>query len=31
MMILVSYDVSTVDVDGPKRLRRLARACLDFG
>lgn len=31
MMILVSYDVSTVDVDGPKRLRRLARACLDYG
>lgn len=31
MMVLVSYDVSTVDADGPKRLRRVAKACRDFG
>jgi CRISPR-associated protein Cas2 len=30
MMILVSYDVSTQD-DGSRRLRRVARACQDFG
>ncbi|MDR2032920.1 MAG: CRISPR-associated endonuclease Cas2, partial [Azoarcus sp.] len=29
-MILVSYDVSTQD-DGNRRLRRVARACQDFG
>lgn len=31
MMVLVSYDVSTVTPDGPKRLRRVAKACRDFG
>jgi len=31
MMVLVSYDVSTVDADGPKRLRRVAKACRDYG
>lgn len=31
MMVLVSYDVSTVTTDGERRLRRIARACLDFG
>ena len=31
MMVLVSYDVSTEDAGGPRRLRRVARACLDFG
>lgn len=31
MMVLVSYDVSTTDPGGPRRLRRLARACQDFG
>jgi CRISPR-associated protein Cas2 len=31
MLVLVSYDVSTKDVGGPKRLRRVARACEDFG
>lgn len=30
MMVLVSYDVST-EGDGARRLRRVARACLDFG
>lgn len=31
MMILVSYDVSTVDRQGRNRLRRVAKACLNFG
>ena len=31
MMVLVSYDVSTIDKAGRNRLRRVARACLDFG
>ena len=31
MKILVAYDVSTVDVAGPKRLRTVARACEDYG
>ncbi len=31
MMVLVSYDVSTADPGGARRLRRLARACLDYG
>ena len=30
MMVLVSYDVSN-EGDGARRLRRVARACLDFG
>ena len=30
MMVLVSYDVST-EGDGTRRLRRVARACLDYG
>lgn len=31
MMVLVTYDVSTSSPGGQKRLRRVARACLDFG
>lgn len=31
MMVVVSYDVSTVEGAGRRRLRRVARACLDFG
>lgn len=31
MMMLVSYDVSTVDAAGRSRLRRVAKTCLDFG
>ena len=30
MMMLVAYDVSTQG-DGPRRLRRVAKACRDFG
>ncbi len=31
MLVLVSYDVSMEDKNGPRRLRRVARACLDYG
>lgn len=31
MLILVTYDVSTVEKAGRKRLRRVARACEDYG
>ncbi len=31
MMILVTYDVSTMDADSPRRLRRVAKACRDYG
>ena len=31
MMVLVSYDVSTVNTAGRSRLRRVAKACLDYG
>lgn len=31
MFVLVSYDVATVDKGGQRRLRRVARACLDYG
>ncbi len=31
MFILIAYDVSTTDKAGQKRLRRVARACEDYG
>lgn len=31
MLMLITYDVSTVTPDGRRRLRRVARACLDLG
>ena len=31
MFVLVSYDVSTIDQGGPKRLHRVAKACQDYG
>lgn len=31
MLVLVTYDVKTEDRAGRRRLRRVARACLDFG
>ena len=31
MLILVTYDVSTVEKAGMRRLRRVARACKDYG
>jgi CRISPR-associated protein Cas2 len=31
MFVLVTYDVSTVQKAGQRRLRRVARACEDYG
>ena len=31
MMTLVSYDVSTVDSAGRKRLRKVAKECVNYG
>ncbi len=31
MLVLVTYDVSTADSGGAGRLRRVAKACRDFG
>jgi CRISPR-associated protein Cas2 len=31
MLVLVTYDVSVVKPGGAKRLRRVAKACQDFG
>jgi CRISPR-associated protein Cas2 len=31
MMVLVTYDVSTASLGGARRLRRVAKACQDFG
>ena len=31
MYILVTYDVDTTDKKGQKRLRQVARVCMDYG
>lgn len=31
MLMLITYDVGTTTVAGRRRLRRVARACLDYG
>jgi len=31
MYVLVTYDVSTIDAAGRRRLRQIAKTCLDFG
>jgi CRISPR-associated protein Cas2 len=31
MFVVVSYDVSTTDPKGPRRLNRVAKACKDYG
>lgn len=31
MMILITYDVNTVDKAGRKRLRRVAKQCVNYG
>lgn len=31
MLVLVSYDVSLEERDGARRLRRIAKACQDYG
>ena len=31
MLVLVTYDVETVTSDGQRRLRKVAKVCLNFG
>jgi CRISPR-associated protein Cas2 len=31
VLILITYDVSTIEKTGQRRLRRVARACKDYG
>jgi CRISPR-associated protein Cas2 len=31
MFVIVSYDVAMKDAGGPRRLRRVAKACKDYG
>jgi CRISPR-associated protein Cas2 len=31
MLVLITYDVSIIHEDGQRRLRRVARACQDYG
>jgi CRISPR-associated protein Cas2 len=31
MVVLITYDVSTIDKAGRRRLRRVAKCCLDYG
>ena len=31
MLVLVSYDVKTLDAAGRRRLRRVAKVCQDYG
>ena len=31
MLVLITYDVRTTSPGGARRLRRIARACLDYG
>ena len=31
MMVLISYDVNTEDAEGRKRLRQIAKQCVNYG
>lgn len=31
MYVLITYDVQTMDSDGRRRLRRIAKVCLNYG
>jgi CRISPR-associated protein Cas2 len=31
MMVLISYDINTMNKGGKKRLRHVSKACLDYG
>lgn len=31
MLVLITYDVSTVDAAGRKRLRKIAKECVNYG
>lgn len=30
-MVLITYDIDTTDAAGRKRLRRIAKACVNYG
>ena len=31
MMVLITYDVSTIDKNGEKRLRKISKECVNYG
>lgn len=31
MLVLITYDVNTEDADGKRRLRQIAKQCVDYG
>ena len=31
MMVLITYDVNTEDYDGKRRLRKIAKQCINYG
>ncbi len=31
ILVLITYDVSTQDADGKKRLRKVAKECVNYG
>jgi CRISPR-associated protein Cas2 len=31
MLVLITYDVNTIDVEGRKRLRQVAKQCVNYG
>jgi len=31
MLVLITYDVSVVTIEGQRRLRNIAKTCLDYG
>lgn len=31
MLVLITYDVSVITTDGRRRLRQIAKTCLDYG
>ena len=31
MLVLITYDVSTLDTSGKKRLRKVAKECVNYG
>ena len=31
MLVVITYDVSTVDAGGQKRLRKMAKQCVNYG
>lgn len=31
MQLLITYDVSTISIEGQRRLRQISKVCLDYG